>query len=177
MHGLLGHLLPMGMPREQSLGDRIRTGRAHLVRVAGVDFGYDPEAWHEHLRATNAGGYRWSNKHLGFSRRIKRALADPEWHRAVASLWVPDPQWQTAEVVALARGIATDRSFDLLPVLADALQDAGCDDEQILGHCRRAGPAQMDSWVIYLLLGNESKTAEPLSRPSDLNVNDHPGTK
>jgi hypothetical protein len=56
----------MGMPRDQSLADRIRDGHAFLVRIAGVDLGYDPQAWHDHLRATNAGGYRWSNKHLGF---------------------------------------------------------------------------------------------------------------
>ena len=86
MHGLLGRLLPMGMPRDQSLADRIRDGHAFLVRIARVDLGYDPLVWHEHLRATNAGGYRWSNKHLGFPRQIARVLADPEWLAAVASL-------------------------------------------------------------------------------------------
>ncbi|WP_148594763.1 hypothetical protein [Aquisphaera giovannonii] len=86
MLGLLGQLLPMGMPRDQSLADRIRDGHTFLVRIAKVDLGYDPQAWHEHLRDTNAGGYRWSNKHLGFPRRIASALADPEWQRAVAVL-------------------------------------------------------------------------------------------
>ena len=86
MHGLLGRLLPMGMPRDQSLADRIRDGHAFLVRLARVDLGYDPQAWHEHLRATDAGGYRWSNKHLGFPRQIAAALSNPEWQAAVASL-------------------------------------------------------------------------------------------
>jgi hypothetical protein len=86
MNGLLGRLLPMGMPRDQSLADRIRDGHDFLVRIAGVDLGYDARAWHEHLRATNAGGYRWSNKHLGFPRQIAIAFANPEWQAAVALL-------------------------------------------------------------------------------------------
>jgi hypothetical protein len=86
MHGLLGRLLPMGMPLDQSLADRIREGKDFLVRIARVDLGFDPQTWHEHLRVTNAGGYRWSNKHLGFPRQIAAALANPEWQEAVASL-------------------------------------------------------------------------------------------
>jgi hypothetical protein len=79
MHALLGRLLPMGMPLDQSLADRIRDGKDFLVHIAQVDLGFD-------LRATNAGGYRWSNKHLGFPRQIAAALANPEWQDAVASL-------------------------------------------------------------------------------------------
>jgi hypothetical protein len=95
-------------------------------------------------------------------------LADPAWHRAVASLWTLDPRWQTADVVAVARGIAADRAFDRLPFLADALQDAGCEKEQILAHCRRPGPPPVDSWVLYLLLGNDPKTIEPQPSPQDV---------
>lgn len=103
MHGLLGRLLPMGMPRDQSLAERIRDGHAFLVRIAHVDLGYDPQAWHEHLRATNAGGYRWSNEHLGFPRQIAAALSNPEWQAAVASL-------QDAERCAAADGGRDDSS-------------------------------------------------------------------
>ena len=88
MHGLLGQWLPMGMPRDQSLANRIRDGHVFLVRIAKIDLGYDPQAWHEYLRATNAGGYRWSNKHLGFPRLITNALANPEWQEAVTLLRV-----------------------------------------------------------------------------------------
>jgi hypothetical protein len=86
MHGLLGHQLPMGVPRDWSLAERIRHGHDFLVRIARVDLGYEPQAWHEHLRATNAGGYRWGNKHLGFPRQIAAALVNPDWQAAVASL-------------------------------------------------------------------------------------------
>src|SRR5262249_29996688 len=40
--------------------------------------------------------------------------------------------WLTSTVVALARGIYEERAFDRMPILADALQDAGCDNEDIL---------------------------------------------
>lgn len=86
MHALVGNLLPMGMPRGWSVAQRIRYGREWLVRITRVDFGYDLQAWHDFLRATDGGGYRWSNKHLGFPRRIARALADPAWQAAVAEL-------------------------------------------------------------------------------------------
>jgi len=64
-----------------------------------------------------------------------------------------DPSWRTSAVVALADGIYADRAFDRLPILADALQDAGCDNEDVLAHCRADGPHARGCWVVDLLLG------------------------
>jgi len=50
-----------------------------------------------------------------------------------------DPVWLTSTVVALANGIYQDHAFDRMPILADALQDAGCDNEGMLTHCRSEG--------------------------------------
>lgn len=86
MYALLGHRLPFCIPDEWSLADIIRHGRQSLMQDAGVDHGYDPETWHAHLVATDAGGYKWSNKHRGFPRHIAGALANPEWQAAVAIL-------------------------------------------------------------------------------------------
>ena len=66
-----------------------------------------------------------------------------------------DPRWRIADVTALARGIYEDRAFDRLPLLADALMDAGCDDEQVLSHCRGDGPHVRGCWVVDLVLGKE----------------------
>jgi hypothetical protein len=90
MYALLGHRLPFCMPVEWSLADIIRHGRESLTRDAGVDFGYDPAAWHDHLIVTDAGGYRWSNKHRGMPREIARATSDPVWLAAVAELQVAE---------------------------------------------------------------------------------------
>jgi hypothetical protein len=64
-----------------------------------------------------------------------------------------DPAWLTEAVVALARGIYEDRAFDRMPVLADALEDAGCSDPDILNHCRGEGPHVRGCHVLDLLLG------------------------
>ena len=66
-----------------------------------------------------------------------------------------DPKWRTEDVLGLALGIYEDRAFDRLPMLADALRDAGCDDEQILGHCQSDGPPVRGCWVVDLVLGLE----------------------
>ena len=63
-------------------------------------------------------------------------------------------EWLTSDVLALARGIYADRAFDRMPILADALQDAGCDNADVLAHCRDAAQVHVRGcWVVDLLLG------------------------
>lgn len=64
-----------------------------------------------------------------------------------------DPRWRTADAVGLASAIYEDRAFDRMPILADALIDAGCDSEEILSHCRSEGPHVRGCWVVDLVLG------------------------
>jgi hypothetical protein len=66
-----------------------------------------------------------------------------------------DLVWQTANVVNLAQAIYDDRAFDRLPILADALEDAGCSDADILAHCRDGGEHVRGCWVVDLLTGRE----------------------
>ena len=66
-----------------------------------------------------------------------------------------DPSWLTSTVVALARSIYADRAFDRLPILADALEDAGCDAADLLSHCRGDGPHVRGCWAVDLVLGKE----------------------
>jgi len=53
-----------------------------------------------------------------------------------------DPRWLTSDVVGLASSVydGGPAAFSRLPVLADALEDAGCDDELLLTRCRASGP-------------------------------------
>jgi hypothetical protein len=64
-----------------------------------------------------------------------------------------EPGWLTADVVALAKSIYADRAFDRMPILADALQDAGCENADVLDHCRGPGPHVRGCWVVDLVLG------------------------
>jgi hypothetical protein len=66
-----------------------------------------------------------------------------------------DLAWLTSTVRSLAEGIYADRAFDRLPILADALQDAGCENADILDHCRSDGPHARGCWVVDLVLGKE----------------------
>jgi hypothetical protein len=66
---------------------------------------------------------------------------------------VVEPRWLTSTVVSLAAGIYEDRAFDRLPILADALQDAGCDTADVLDHCRGDGRHVRGCWVVDLVLG------------------------
>lgn len=66
------------------------------------------------------------------------------------------PTWLTSTVLTLAQGIAEDNAFDYLPILADALQEAGCENEDILNHCRQQGEHVRGCWLIDMLLNNHS---------------------
>ena len=64
-----------------------------------------------------------------------------------------NPAWRTSDVVALARGIYADRAFDRMPILGDALEDAGCADTAILDHCRDGATHARGCWLVDLILG------------------------
>jgi len=61
--------------------------------------------------------------------------------------------WSDGTVVRLAQAIFDERRYEDLPILADALEDAGCDNDDILSHLRGSGPHGRGCWVIDLLLG------------------------
>jgi hypothetical protein len=110
---------------------------------------------------------------------VARHAADPEWDARAAAhavsrqggatryalathlrdifapfrVTVIEPAWLTSTVVALAREAYESRDFSLLPILADALQDARCEDDEVLNHCRGERPHVRGCWVIDLLLG------------------------
>jgi hypothetical protein len=64
------------------------------------------------------------------------------------------PAWRTSTVVTLAEGMYESRDFGAMPILADALQDAGCDNQDVLNHCRDTKQTHVRGcWVIDLVLG------------------------
>jgi hypothetical protein len=66
-----------------------------------------------------------------------------------------DPAWRDyggGAVRNLARVIRHEGRVADLPILADALEDAGCTDEQLLGHCRHPGPHARGCWAVNLIL-------------------------
>ncbi|MBA4191684.1 MAG: hypothetical protein C0467_27205 [Planctomycetaceae bacterium] len=65
-----------------------------------------------------------------------------------------DPEWRTSTAVAMAQGFVESRDFSAMPILADALQDAGCEDPEILEHCRAEKPHYRGCWVIEMILAD-----------------------
>jgi hypothetical protein len=67
-----------------------------------------------------------------------------------------DPSWLTWHgglVVTMARRMDEESDFSDLPVLADALEDAGCDNADLLGHCRQPGEHARGCWALDIVLG------------------------
>jgi hypothetical protein len=64
-------------------------------------------------------------------------------------------QWNDGTVGRLAQAIEESRSFDRLPLLADALEEAGCTAGSVLNHCRHGGPHAVGCWVVDLVLHRE----------------------
>jgi hypothetical protein len=66
------------------------------------------------------------------------------------------PEWRTDTAVSLARQMYESREFSAMPILADALQDAGCDNDDVLNHCRDATATHVRGcWVVDLVLGKQ----------------------
>jgi hypothetical protein len=73
-----------------------------------------------------------------------------------------NPSWRTTDVICIAQGIYDDRHmpsglFDnqRMGILADALEEAGCDNRNILDHCRNGGAHVKGCHVVDLVMGKE----------------------
>jgi hypothetical protein len=83
---------------------------------------------------------------------LRDIVGNPFRRPAVYPSWLA---WNERCVERMARGIYEERAFDRLPILHDALLDAGCDDDLLLAHCRTPQGHVRGCWVIDLLLGKE----------------------
>ncbi len=81
---------------------------------------------------------------------LRDLFGDPFRTVAVDPLWLA---WNDRTVPRLAQVIYDERAYDRLPILADALEEAGCTDADILNHCRQPGEHVRGCWVLDALLG------------------------
>ena len=95
------------------------------------------------------GGQRVAQEHEGMEQmRLLRCIFGNPFRSTIFT-----PEWKTSTVVSLAAAIYGERAFDRLPILADALEEAGCDDASMLDHCRGNSLHVRGCWVIDLVLG------------------------
>jgi hypothetical protein len=71
---------------------------------------------------------------------------------ALDPAWVA---WNSGPIPKRAHGISDERAFDRLPVLADALEEAGCTDAQLLGQLRGTAPHALGCWALDIILAKD----------------------
>jgi hypothetical protein len=118
----------------------------------------------------SAAAYALANAESGSGRQ--HTLGSPAWHASLAQaeqqqrdllrdIFGPlpfrhitlHPSSLSRKAANLAQEIYDNREFDRLPSLADALEADGCDNAEILAHCRGPGPHVLGCWVVDLILG------------------------
>jgi hypothetical protein len=87
------------------------------------------------------------------SELLRELLGDPFRPAALEPAWLA---WGGGTVARVARAIAEEGAFGQTPVLADALEEAGCADERILMHLRGPGPHLRGCWALDLILHGDS---------------------
>lgn len=177
---LLRRILPAGIDVPQSrawflraeilrrLGEMLRTSRmgldltqqqvsrrsnTNIERIQAAEEGSDSEVDPQLFeRACTERGFGPNTRFLSNSPWFP--LLDYPYCRTIRNTTV-EPAWLSANdgvVVMLARSIRDGRALDLLPILGDALEEAGCTDLAILVHCREPGPHARGCWVVDALV-------------------------
>jgi hypothetical protein len=94
----------------------------------------------ERLRYGNVDESAWAMRII----RCCPANVDLRWLR-----------WNDGTVRKIAATIAVEKTFADLPILADALQEAGCENDLLLSHCRATVEHRRGCWALDFLLGKE----------------------
>src|SRR5262245_12511830 len=102
-----------------------------------------PPRWEEWYAVRSA-------KFPEFANLLRDIVGDPYRKAAL------DPaclRWGSGTVAGMARHVYEESAFHDLPILADALEDAGCTDDVLVTHCRRPGGHARGCWGVDLILG------------------------
>jgi len=98
--------------------------------------------WAEHGDRLLASDYQADLLREIVSNPFRPVALDPSWLA-----------WNDGAIRKMAQSVYDARAFDRLPLLADALEEAGCDNAGVLTHCRQPGEHVRGCWVVDLLLG------------------------
>ena len=122
-------------------------GRLAKALVAKSPYGAALGAswWAAHLEGESLAAAATKRERQGFI--LRDIIGNP--FRPIAF----DHRWRTEHTVGLAAKMYEERDFAAMPILADALQEAGCEDADILTHCREPGVHVRGCWVVDLVLG------------------------
>jgi hypothetical protein len=121
------------------------------ILIAGVVAGNRADSAGYYPTALSAGGYRAGEltSDAALCDLVRCVFGNPFRPTIVNPVWLA---WHGGTVRQVAESIYEDRSFERLPILADALEDAGCGDQAILDHCRNPGPHARGCWPVDMVL-------------------------
>jgi hypothetical protein len=162
---LCGYVLHRDPSSVQPSEERLKaivSGRQLLRELTEQDFGYDLSRWHAYL-LENEGEWGYTHPYAwsGVQKAVEKALGDPSLLRLLDELGDPFRTTQreaaclNPTVQQIASTIHEHNAFDRMPILADALEDAGCTSANILQHCRQPGEHVRGCWVLDLILGKQ----------------------
>jgi hypothetical protein len=99
--------------------------------------------------ADPASSEEWTRSEQCARARVLRGIVGNPWRPAEL-----EREWLTSTVTLIAKQMYEAREFSAMPILADALQDAGCDNDAVLTHCRDTSATHVRGcWVVDLVLG------------------------
>jgi hypothetical protein len=94
----------------------------------------------------------WASERREQARRLRDLFGNPFRPVILDPTWLC---WNDGATVKIAQSLYDGRRFTELPILADALEDAGCTDRAVIEHCRAGGGHVRGCWVVDLLLGKK----------------------
>jgi hypothetical protein len=101
------------------------------------------------LKACEAVGGARAEEKAAQAALLREVFGNPCCPAVVDPAWLA---WNNGTVARIAQTISADRCFDQLPILGDALEEAGCADPRFLGHCRGRSRHVQGCWLVDLLL-------------------------
>jgi hypothetical protein len=111
-----------------------------------------------HARAWQHSQGKWLHDERELIRREEQAaqcVLLRDLVRSPANSEAAAPGRRSPTAMSLAQSIYEEHAFDRLPILADALEDAGCGNAELVGHLREPGPHVRGCWALDLILGKQ----------------------
>lgn len=145
-------LMPCHTAAESNSGELWSVWRlSHVAQLTCAPSGIEDAAIELLKRAVHLGSVHENQEKRVQSGYIRDIFGNPfRPPPAIEPSWL---YWNDGIVPKLAQAIYDDRAFDRLPILADALEEAGCTNADMLNHCRQPGEHVRGCWVVDLLLG------------------------
>jgi hypothetical protein len=88
-------------------------------------------------------------RHHAWADALREIVGNPFQQPRIDPAWL---MWNARIVARLSQVIYDEHRWEDMPILGDALEEAGCRDENILSHCRQSPPHYRGCWVVDLVL-------------------------